>query len=100
MGSQGKKIFEIIVMCIEELNKQLPPEGRVANDGNTAIVGGDSVLDSLGIVTLFVNIESRMSEQGIDCNLMDELLAEYDVHPFETIGSIANWIENADAHES
>lgn len=33
------KIFEIVIMCVEELNKQLPPEKRIAADENTIIVG-------------------------------------------------------------
>ena len=93
-------ILKTIVICIEELNKQLPPEGRIATGDNTAIVGVDSVLDSLGIVTLFVAIEHHISQQGKNCNLMDELLTEHDMHPFATIGSIASWIENGDANDS
>lgn len=95
-----KFILEIIVACIEELNKQLPPEGRVATDESTAIVGGGSVLDSLGIVTLFVAIEESVNQQGKDCNLMDVLLTEHEIHPFATIGSIASWIESGGANGS
>ena len=100
MSEQVKRINQTIVLCIQELNKQLPPEGRVGSDELTKIVGDGSVLDSLGIVTLFVSIESQMSEQGIECNLMDELLKDHEIHPFATIASLVSWIESRVAHES
>lgn len=93
MDVESKKIYEIVRISIEELNKQLPHEKRISTDENTTIVGSDSLLDSLGMVTLFVIIETHISKHGIDCNLLDELIADYDVHPFTTIGSLVKWIE-------
>ena len=88
------KILEVIYNCANELNKQLPEDGRLKCTIDTAIIGNDSVLDSLGIVTLIVSIEEKIEELGIECDLMNTLMFQHvDVHPFRTMGSLASWVE-------
>ena len=91
--SSEEKILDIIYKCADELNKQLPEEGRVSKSKSTSIVGNDSVLDSLGLVMFLVNIEEQIRHLDIECNLLDAFTSQSDETPFATIGSMAHWIE-------
>tara|TARA_B100001057_G_scaffold500435_1_gene615477 strand:+ start:10346 stop:10624 length:279 start_codon:yes stop_codon:yes gene_type:complete len=87
------KILDIIYKCSENLNKQLPEEGRLTLSKATPIIGDNSVLDSLGIVMLVVSVEEAVARQGIDCSLVDVLTSETGNPPFTTMGDLAEWIE-------
>lgn len=92
--SNAAKILDVIYACAQELNKQLPEDGRVACSADAVLVGDDGVLDSLGLITLTVTIEQHINELGIQCGVMDELMNEHDgAHPFSTMGSMAQWID-------
>ena len=61
-----EKVTDIIYKCAEELNKQLPEEGKLILDESAAIVGKNSPLDSLGLVMLMVSIEENITPLGIE----------------------------------
>ena len=90
-----KEILDLIYKSAQDLNKQLAASDRLKCDTGSTIIGHDSILDSLGIITLIVSIEEKIKDSGFDCDLMDTLTTEHDdVHPFATIGSLASWIES------
>ena len=86
-----QKCEEIIFKCAEELNKQLPEESKIILDESTAIIGKNSPLDSLGIVTLMISIEEHVAYKGIKINIMD-VLTEANEPPFVSIGDMALWL--------
>ena len=86
-----QKCKEIIFKCAEELNKQLPEESKIILDESTAIIGKNSPLDSLGIVTLMISIEEHVAYKGIKINIMD-VLTEANEPPFVSIGDMALWL--------
>ena len=55
-------MIDIIYKCAEELNKQLPEEGKLILDETTAIVGKNSTLDSLGLIMFILNLLFVFSE--------------------------------------
>ena len=88
-----EKVTDIIYKCAEELNKQLPEEGKLILDESAAIVGKNSPLDSLGLVMLMVSIEENITPLGISCNILD-ILTKSDDPPFVTIGDMSLWLVN------
>lgn len=86
-----EEFLEIIYKCAEELNKQLPKEGKVVLEESTAILGENSSLDSLGIVMLTVSIEEHIASKGISVHILD-ILTESDEPPFVTIGDMSLWL--------
>ncbi len=92
--SNETEILHVIFTCLEELNKQLPADGKLKCEQDTLLVAEDGKLDSLGIITLTVNVEQQLlSSINVHVSAMDALMEEYDgKHPFYTIGSMAEWI--------
>ena len=72
--SRQKEFLDIIYLCAQELNKQLPTDTQLELSEYTPIIGKNSSLDSLGIVTLIVAIEEKIRLLGIDFDLIDNLV--------------------------
>lgn len=92
--SSTSKMLGLIYTCALELNKQLPEERRLKCDEGTVLVGDSGALDSLGLITLTVNVEQQIGALGMQCSVMDELMNDHDAdaHPFASMGSMAHWL--------
>lgn len=94
MNYEKAKVIEIIYASMRKLNNQLPEESKLIEDLNTILVGEGGVLDSLGIITLLVNIEEAIFEKKhLTVVLLDELTAiPIGEHPFHSVNALADWI--------
>lgn len=60
----------------------------------TVLFGKDSVIDSIGLVTIIVEVESRIFDNfNITVSLTDEKALSQKNSPFKTIGSLTNYID-------
>ena len=84
-------MIDMIYKCAEELNKQLPEEGKLILEESTAIVGINSPLDSLGLIIFILSIEEHITSLGISCNILD-VLTQSDDPPFVTIEDMSLWL--------
>ena len=92
MGNR-KKIENIIVNTLQELNKQLPQEQQLAQSTKTVIFGIDSKLDSLGLVNLLVLLEQNIEDEfDVSITIADERAMSQKHSPFRTIGSLATYL--------
>lgn len=84
---------------MDELNQQLPEGGKLTKSPETILVGEGGALDSLGLITLLVNIEEALNaKHNISAPLLDELMAEHSgEHPFHTIASLLAWLHASSA---
>jgi acyl carrier protein len=69
---------------------------------STELIGPNSVLDSMALVTLVLDVEQRLEEQaGVAVSLMNEQALSRRFSPFRTIGSLTDYIlevSGADGH--
>jgi acyl carrier protein len=71
--------------------KGTPPGDPLSED--TRLLGRQAVIDSLGLVTLIVDLEQRLSdEHGLVVTLADERAMSQKRSPFLTVGSLADYI--------
>jgi acyl carrier protein len=73
-------------------------------DESTCLIGRQSVLDSLGLVTLLVDLEQRLDEEyGLSLTLADERAMSRKQSPFRTVQALADYIclliEEAPQHD-
>ncbi len=95
MTDTNDLFLEIIYSAIKEVNKQQPPEYQLNLDKNEFLISDKSSLDSLGLITLLINIEEKISKKfKINLNLLDEELISEKNTPFETLASLAVWLKN------
>ena len=80
----------IIKSTLVSINPKL-----LINDLNltTILYGSQSVLDSLDLINLVVNVESQVNEKlGKNLLLVDDSVLSEENSPFETIGTLSSYI--------
>ena len=86
-----EKIYKIIVSSLTEstgLSKD-----NITDD--TPIFGGESKIDSLGLVTLLVSIEQKIEdEMNVNITIADEKAMSLKNSPFKTVRSLTDFINN------
>ncbi len=83
----------IVVASIQEVFAQTgdSPPGTLNED--TVLVGKDAVLDSLGVVSLIVEVEQRVeAEHGVSVTLANDKAMSARNSPFRTVGVLADHV--------
>lgn len=94
MTSKYNKILDIIYSAIEEVNRQQPPEYTLKKEKDEFLISDKSSIDSLGLITLLINIEEKIKKEfDIKIDLVEEDLIYEKNTPFKTLDSLAKWLE-------
>ncbi len=84
-------VFECLALVLEERDGDQPDLTEA-----TRLIGRDAVLDSLGLVTLIVDVEDRLrSQHGVVIALADDSAMSRTRSPFMTVGSLSEYISGA-----
>ena len=59
---------------------------------NTPLLGSNSILDSLGLVSVIIDIESAFTDAGAEVSLATESAMSHRISPFRSIGALCNYI--------
>jgi acyl carrier protein len=86
------KIVALILECLRDLPGAASiPKGDL-NEG-LPLLGQGSVLDSIGLVTLIVDVEQRLAvEHDVSITLASESAMSRRQSPFRTVGAFADYI--------
>jgi len=88
-----KKIIEIISNSIEEFNENSSDKIPVKGPG-TVLMGNESKLDSLGLVSLLITVEQYIEDElEKNITIADEKAMSQKHSPFRTIGTLADYID-------
>ena len=92
---EKKKIHEIILTSVNEILSE-----RNINIDNiseaTELLGPGSILDSIGLVTLIANVESKIYEKyKILITLVNEKAFSQQESPFKTIRALSRYTYNS-----
>ena len=92
--SKNRRIKQIVTNSITEVNLGLSKENQLENSTGTRLFGGNSDLDSLGLVNLIVAIEQHLEEEfNITISLADDKAMSQKHSPFKTVGTLVDYIE-------
>jgi acyl carrier protein len=83
--------FDIVVASLQEVFVQsgMPAPETITDD--TVLVGKDAVLDSLGVVSLIVEIEQRVeAEHSVSVTLANDKAMSQRNSPFRTVGVLTD----------
>ena len=87
-------IIEIIYNSIDEFNEQLKNDMKLEKSTETKLIGSNSKLDSLGIVSFLVTIEQNIEDEfDVIFTIADERAMSQKRSPFRTIGTLADYID-------
>lgn len=90
----------IVLRALEVLNDELDASERIEISPGTKLFGADSVIDSLSLVSVIVDVESDASDAlGFPISLSDERAIAREQSPFSTPTTLAAYVvELADEH--
>lgn len=87
----------ILILMSNAFNELAEITGNVElnklND-NTILFGAGATIDSLTLVSLIVDLESKISEEFLcEISLTDDRAMTREISPFDTFGSLKSYIE-------
>ena len=91
--TNNEKAMQAVTEAIDELNKQLPKEGKLKKSLDTELFGSGGNLDSLRFVSLVTTVEQKIEEKfGITATIFDDIAALENNNPFRTVSSLAEYV--------
>ncbi|GAB1370892.1 hypothetical protein MASR1M45_09540 [Candidatus Kapaibacterium sp.] len=84
------KIVSIISLSLQEYLESRDETADI--NLNTYLVGRKSVLDSIGLVNLIVDIESKLLDEGYEISLLSEKAMSQSSSPFKNIDTLSDFI--------
>jgi acyl carrier protein len=86
------KIKEIVFNVINEYisSNEIKVNSELTKD--TALIGSNRILDSMGLVNVIVDIETAFLDEDAEISLTSEAAMSGRISPFRSIGSLCNFI--------
>lgn len=93
MSIDRERIQSLVFDSVRQLGDELPHEELQTPTVETALMGEKSGVDSIALVSLIVEIETRLSEElGVDLVLADDRAMSTLRSPFRRIGTLVDFL--------
>ena len=86
------KIQKIIFDALEMVNQSRDGNAKIPVSAQTALFGNDGYLDSMGLVSLLIDIEESLQGEGVLLSLSDERAMSEKNSPFRDVPSLTEYI--------
>lgn len=83
----------VILDCIARLNELRDVDSKLVTTADAPLFGDGSPLDSMGLVTLTMDVEDAFADQGVEVSLSDSRAMSRKQSPFRTIATLVQFIE-------
>ena len=91
--SDRERIMRAIYRAVDTVNEGRPKGKGLEKSPPTILFGKGGQLDSLGLVSLIVEVEQQVEEElGITITLADERAMSQQKSPFMTIQSLSDYV--------
>jgi acyl carrier protein len=88
-----ENIIAAIYRAVDWINGELPPDRQLIKAPETRLLGSQSALDSMHLVSLIITIEREVEDAfGVGLTLVDERALSMKESPFRSIRSLADYI--------
>jgi acyl carrier protein len=87
------EVEKVIYRAIDALNAERGPDQQIARSPGTGLFGADAQVDSLGLVSLIVDVESTLNaEHGLAVSLADDRALGRAQSPFATVATLRDYV--------
>ena len=90
-------VQETVLTAIRQTNLARTPDSQISEAPDAVLFGDGSPLDSLGLVSLLMEVEELLRDEGIDVTLSDERAMSQKSSPFRSISVLTHYI--CDVHK-
>ena len=83
----------VILQALNNINDERGPDEQLEVGLDTRLFGSDTVLDSLSLVSVIVDVEAAISDaSGRDLSLTDDRAMNQAVSPFSDVNTLTDYI--------
>jgi len=86
------KIQLIIFEALEMTNHARDENEKIPITPETALYGGDGLLDSMGLVGFLIDVEESLQDEGIRISLSDDRAMSQKNSPFRDVPALTEYI--------
>lgn len=97
-GDILRLIEDALAQVWESKQDRIVAVGIPSFDRSTQLLGGAAVLDSLGLVELILEVETRLRERGYSVTLTSEEAFSRSRSPFRIVATLAEYVEEQIEH--
>lgn len=83
-------ILTLVQDTVSDYLTSLGSETMVTNE--TRLVGSSAVVDSVGLVSVIVDVEGRLADAGFDISLLSDKAMSMQRSPFRSVETLAEFI--------
>jgi len=84
---------EIVVATARDFAATAEKTAPESFDENTRLFGGSGFLDSVGLVSLVLDVEQQVNDRwGLSLSLADDRAVSQQRSPFRSVGSLADYV--------
>ena len=87
---QRQELIQLLIESVNDYFKEQSIDSEV--NESPPLFGSSSQLDSMGLVHVIVDIESRLREHNVNVSLISEQAMSQRNSPFRTISTLADFI--------
>ena len=88
-----KEILDVVLEVVREVGEDQGKDALIEATAETRLFGHN--LDSMGVVFLVTDLESRLSEElGVDVVLADERAMSQKTSPFRSVDTLAKYAQS------
>lgn len=84
------KINEIVISTLKNYCDANDIQVDITKD--TALIGSNKIMDSMGLVNNIVDIETAFLDEDVEISLTSEAAMSGRISPFRSVGSLCNFI--------
>jgi acyl carrier protein len=89
------EITELVMAAIERVNLAREPAARIPEAPDALIFGAGSPLDSLGLVSLLIDVEEALLDRGAQVTLSDARAMSATNSPFKSVPALVAYIQES-----
>ena len=89
------EVQDLVLRAIENANVARMPDAQLTASPEAALFGPGSALDSLGLVSLLIDIEDALHDHGIDVMLSDARAMSQKRSPFRSVAALVAFIQES-----
>ncbi len=86
------KIKEIVIAAIKDYCEMNQINLECEIEKTTPLIGNASILNSMGLVNVIVDIETAFLDEDVEISLTSETAMSGRISPFRSVGSLCNFI--------
>ena len=86
-------ILELVIETVRAYRLDMNAEGDEAIEPDTSLFGPEGALDSIGLVSVVIELEQKLSDlSGNDVSLMNDRAMSRSQNPFRTPRALAEYV--------